>query len=149
MSFEKALKFVLRWEGGYVNNPSDKGGVTNKGITQRTYNAFLKMKGLPPRDVKLITDKEVSGIYYAEYWLRANCHKMNDKFAIVCFDTAVNMGVGRVKKFLEIAEYKDIKKFLDAREAKYREFANVKGQEIFLKGWLNRLNALRKEVECG
>jgi lysozyme family protein len=40
--FKKALKFVLKWEGGYGHNPNDKGGATNKGITQYTYNAWLK-----------------------------------------------------------------------------------------------------------
>ena len=44
--FKKALAFVLKWEGGYVNNPYDKGGATNKGITQNTYNAWLKSCGL-------------------------------------------------------------------------------------------------------
>ena len=32
-NFQKMLKFVLAREGGYVNNPNDKGGETNKGIT--------------------------------------------------------------------------------------------------------------------
>ena len=62
--FKKALKFVLKWEGGYVNDPDDKGGATNKGITQCTYNGWLKTKGLKPKDVKNITDVEVAQIYY-------------------------------------------------------------------------------------
>ena len=61
--FKKALKFVLKWEGGYVNNPNDKGGATNKGITQYTYNNWLKTHGLQPRNVKFITDDEVEQIY--------------------------------------------------------------------------------------
>ena len=39
--FETALLFVLKWEGGYVNNKYDKGGATNYGITQNTYNNWL------------------------------------------------------------------------------------------------------------
>ena len=39
--FEKTLKFILQREGGYVNDPNDLGGETNKGITYRTYNACL------------------------------------------------------------------------------------------------------------
>ncbi len=29
MSFEQAVEFVLEREGGYVNDPDDKGGETN------------------------------------------------------------------------------------------------------------------------
>ena len=64
LNFKKALKFVLKWEGGYVNNPHDKGGATNKGITQNTYNTWLKSLSLAPRDVKNITQEEVEQIYY-------------------------------------------------------------------------------------
>jgi lysozyme family protein len=35
--FDVALFITLRFEGGYVNNPSDPGGETNKGITMATF----------------------------------------------------------------------------------------------------------------
>ena len=144
--FKKALKFVLKWEGGYVNNPNDKGGATNKGITQYTYNNWLKTHGLQPRSVKFITDDEVEQIYYKNYWLAAGCDKMSPEFAILAFDTAVNMGVSRVKEFLEAAQWQYPEKFIAAREAKYKEFAKYGNQKIFLKGWLNRLNSLKEFI---
>jgi lysozyme family protein len=140
--FKKALKFVLEREGGYVNNPNDKGGATNKGITQNTYNAYLQSKGRPTKDVRNITQAEVEDIYYSRYWLTAKCHEMSPKFAVLCFDTAVNMGVGRVKPFLQEAQYMDIDVFILARIRKYNEFAKVPNQRGFLHGWLNRVFAL-------
>lgn len=145
--FKRALNFVLKWEGGYVNNPSDKGGATNMGITQYTYNSWLKALGLAKRDVKYITRSEVEQIYYKNYWRKAGCHNMSPKFAVLAFDTAVNMGLARVKQFLRFAEWKYPEKFIQAREAKYREFAKYGNQKVFLKGWLNRLEALKKEIE--
>ena len=145
--FKRALNFVLKWEGGYVNNPSDKGGATNMGITQYTYNSWLKALGLAKRDVKYITRSEVEQIYYKNYWRKAGCHNMSPKFAVLAFDTAVNMGLARVKQFLRFAEWKYPEKFIQAREAKYREFAKYGNQKIFLNGWLNRLNALKVELE--
>lgn len=144
--FKKGLKFVLKWEGGYVNNPNDKGGATNRGITQYTYNAWLKSHGLAARDVRYITMDEVEQIYYKNYWLKAGCNNMSAKFALLAFDTAVNMGLARVNQFLRAAQWKYPEKFIAAREAKYREFAKYGNQKIFLKGWLNRLRALEKEV---
>lgn len=144
--FNRALQFVLKWEGGYVSNPNDYGGCTNKGITQNTYNAWLSSKGLAKKDVKNITDKEVEEIYYKNYWLKAGCNNMSEKFAIICFDTAVNMGVSRVSEFLKAAEYKYPEKFLLARAEKYNEFAKVASQRGFLHGWLNRLFALKEFI---
>lgn len=141
--FNKALKFVLKWEGGFSDNKNDYGGRTNKGITQNTYNAWLKSKGLASKDVKNITDSEVEQIYYNNYWLKAGCNNMTEKFAIVCFDTAVNMGVSRVSEFLRAAEYKYVDSFLLARALKYNEFAKVSSQRGFLHGWLNRLADLK------
>lgn len=143
-TFEKALQFVLKWEGGYSNNPNDKGGATNKGITQNTYNAWLKVHNKPVKDVKFISDNEVREIYYKNYWQAAGCPSMTDKFAILCFDTAVNMGVSRVKEFLKAAEYKYTDKFILARIRKYNEFAKVQSQRGFLHGWLNRVLDLEK-----
>lgn len=140
--FEKALKFVLAREGGYVNNPNDLGGATNKGITQNTYNAWLQSKGQVKKDVKNITDAEVKEIYYQRYWLSVKCDKMSRKFAVVCFDTAVNMGVSRVKEFLEACQYTDLDIFYLTRIKKYNEFAKNKSQRTFLHGWLNRMFAL-------
>lgn len=144
--FEKALKFVLCWEGGYVNNPNDKGGATNKGITQTTYNAWLRSKGQNLKDVRHITDSEVKEIYYNNYWLAAGCDKMSEKFAILCFDTAVNMGVSRCKEFLEYSKYTYPDKFIIARIRKYSEFAKVGNQKVFLQGWLNRILDLERFI---
>lgn len=146
MTFEKALKFVLKWEGGYVNNPNDKGGATNKGITQNTYNGWLRSKGQNIKDVRNITDSEVKEIYYNNYWLKAGCDKMSEKFAILAFDTAVNMGVSRVQEFLKYAKYTSTDKFIIARIRKYNEFAKYGNQKIFLQGWLNRILDLEQYI---
>lgn len=145
--FENALKFVLAREGGYVNDPDDRGGATNKGITQNTYNSWLKSHGKPSKDVKNITNAEVKEIYYKNYWLATGCDKMTSKFAVACFDTAVNMGISRVEEFLKAAEWISIDKFLLARAEKYNEFAKVASQRQFLHGWLNRLFDLQKFLE--
>lgn len=154
--FEKiALPFVLKWEGGYVNDPDDKGGATNRGITQYTYNSWLKSLGRATKDVRNLTMSEVSEIYHKNYWLKSGCDKMSDKFALLVFDTAVNMGAGTVKatgrtraeEFLRAAQWKYPDKFLQARRAKYHEFAKYGNQKKFLQGWLNRVNDLERVMK--
>ena len=39
---EQMIPLILKHEGGYVNNPADPGGATNKGITIATFRRYIK-----------------------------------------------------------------------------------------------------------
>ncbi len=147
-NFEKMLRMVLSHEGGYVNNPNDKGGETNKGITHTTYDSYRKNKGLPLRSVKYITDEEVSDIYYNNYYKASGADKINNpKLATYVFDTSVNMGVSRAKDFLDKSGG-DLEKFESLRRAKYEEFAKANPKQAeFLQGWQNRVTSTKVFVE--
>ena len=41
------IPFILKIEGGFANDPIDRGGATNKGVTIATYEAYCKKKGVP------------------------------------------------------------------------------------------------------
>ncbi len=145
MSFETVLKYSLQFEGGYVNDPLDKGGETNKGITKAVYDTYRKSKNLPIQSVKLISDQEVKDIYYKQYWLAAGCDKLEDKLAMVVFDFAINSGVSRAKRYLTLT--KDPQKLLDLRAEFFKKIVkNNPSQNRFLKGWLNRVESLRKII---
>ena len=167
-AFDKSIPFILRWEGGFVDHPNDPGGRTNKGVTQKVYDAWRTRQGQPGRDVKLIDEAEVHAIYESGYWLPPRCDLLLEPLDLVQFDTAVNMGVGRAVRMLQrcvgceadgdfgpgtkkAVEASDcgntVAAYCDAREAYYRNLAAAKPKlQVFLKGWLNRLNALRREV---
>ena len=49
MTFEEAVKSVLKHEGGYVNDPKDPGGETNFGISKRAF---------PDLDIKNLTEED-------------------------------------------------------------------------------------------
>lgn len=154
--FENAPAFTLKWEGGYVNEPDDPGGPTNKGITTKVYVAYRKSKGQSVQDVLHISDSEVRDIYKTRYWDAANCESLPEPSSTVAFDIAVNSGVGRIKQFMtelrtklnpnpsddhiEIAT-----RLLEMRTAfYYRIVKNNPRQKKFLNGWLNRTRALRE-----
>jgi lysozyme family protein len=165
--FAKALRFCLKWEGGYVNNPSDHGGPTNQGVTQKVYDDWRAHNGQPARDVKGITADEVRAIYQQDYWTPACCMRIQARLDIAQFDTAVNMGSRRAILILQEAvgtpadgEFGAgteracamcdlgvaLHQYCDIREGLYRHFAKAPGQAKFLQGWLRRLNDLRHEV---
>ena len=142
--FRTALARVLHYEGGYVNDPDDPGGATNKGVTQKTYDQWRDAQGLPRRSVRDITDVEVEDIYYGDYWLKSGADKLDMPLALIHFDTAVNMGVQRANQFLA-ASNGDTTAYLDARTAKYQQLAVANPTlSKFLGGWLHRVDSLRK-----
>jgi Glycosyl hydrolase 108 len=152
-AYKKALDFVLKWEGGYSNVAADTGGATMKGITFRNYNAYRQSKGLPTQDVRKISEAEIQEIYRKKYWEGSGADKIantNPALAMAIFNCAVNMGPGRAKELLPQANG-SATKLVELMEAKYRQFASKKGQEVFLKGWLNRNNeamTLAKSMEA-
>ena len=82
-AFNASLPFILRWEGGFVDHPADPGGRTNKGVTQRVYDAWRRRQGLPQRDVKLIEDGEVHTIYESGYWIPPRCDLLAQPLGLV------------------------------------------------------------------
>ena len=123
--FEKALKFVLKWEGGYSNDPRDPGSETKYGISKRSY---------PNEDIKNMTLERAKEIYYQNYWLKAGCDGLPFPFNIVVFDTAVNMGRKRAIGFLNA--YNDWRDYLLKRLYAYSKFRQAK---LYFRGWANRV----------
>jgi lysozyme family protein len=100
-NYKTSLAAVLKYEGGYVNNPNDPGGATNKGITQGTYNYWRKKNGLPIQSVKNISQSEVEAIYKKDYWDAIRGDDLPSGLDLATFDFAVNSGVGKASKSLE------------------------------------------------
>jgi lysozyme family protein len=67
-NFPASLALILQSEGGNDDDPSDHGGRTSRGITQREYNAWRHEKGLPVLDVWKAPDSDIKDIYFQEYW---------------------------------------------------------------------------------
>ena len=167
-AFSESLPFILRWEGGFVDDPDDPGGRTNRGVTQKTYSAWRAGRGLANADVKHITEEEVQAIYEHGYWLPPGCHMLPRRLDLVQFDTAVNMGPVRSVKILQTTlgctpdggfgattqglvagcdAASTVANYCTVREGIYRSLAQKNPKlSKFLKGWLNRLNALRAEA---
>lgn len=103
MSFETSFQHLLKWEGGYGNNPHDAGGATNLGVIQEEYDKYRDRKELPRQSVRYISKTEACEIYKEEYWDATSCDKLNRGVANCLFDAAVNSGVKRGIQWLQEA----------------------------------------------
>lgn len=71
--YKKLIPFILRWEGGFANDPVDRGGATMKGITIGTFTAYRNTKGNPEptvTDLKNISDQEWEDVFKSLFWDR-------------------------------------------------------------------------------
>lgn len=99
--WDSAFDLLMINEGGYVNNKHDKGGKTNYGVTQATFNVWNKIKGRPLRDVRDIMLDEAKELYHEMYWLKFRCEMLPDALSIALFDFCVTSKPPRPTKFLQ------------------------------------------------
>lgn len=169
--FGPALEFVLPHEGGYSNNPADKGGATNYGITEATARRHGYQGDM--RSLPLATAGE---IYAAEYWPGLEAVE-SQAVASKIFDLRVNFGVAGGNRLAQQAanELVDPPTDVDGRwgpdtvatinaadpAAMLDELATVAAaryqaivdrdpsQETFLRGWMKRALDLPAYVAGG
>lgn len=118
------MEFVLAWEGGYTDDPTDPGGRTNFGISQRAY---------PDLDIASLTREDAVAIYRRDYWTPAGCDGLPPPMALVAFNASVNCGVARARKWLSMAGG-DYREFLRLQIEHYVMLKNA----TYLRGWINR-----------
>ena len=95
----KLAPFILQWEGGFVNDPDDLGGATNKGITLSTYESFCRRKGYPKPTVerlKNISQTDWIEILKTMYWDKWKADQiMNQsvlrKLSLSLYDSSLNV----------------------------------------------------------
>ena len=146
-NFETVMDYVFKSEGGFSDRKNDLGGRTNKGVTQTTYNAWRKKKGLTPKDVKGITTDEAKQLYYEEFWIPTKASKVKDlREGYLLFDTALNSGPYEAKKLYEKSNG-NIYQFLKNRKTFYENLIKRKpSQEENRQGWYNRLKDIENNM---
>ena len=80
---EPLAKFILSFEGGFVNDPKDHGGATNKGVTIGTWRQQGYDKNgdgrIDVKDLRLISDADATEILRRCYWRRCRADEIKDQ----------------------------------------------------------------------
>lgn len=99
-NFEQALAAVLHHEGGFVNHPSDPGGMTNLGCTKSTWEDWVNHP-VTEADMRALTPADVAPLYKAKYWDKIKGDELPTGVDYAVFDAAINSGPGRAAKWLQ------------------------------------------------
>lgn len=153
---------ILKWEGGFSNDPNDAGGATMKGVTLATFRQYYG-QSRSVADLKAITDSQWRHIFKTGYWDKALADSIKSQsVANLLVDWIWMSGVTTpVKNIQRIAGVVDDGQFgpktlaavsrMNPREL----FERLKEKRVlyydriiqlrpanakFRKGWMNRLN---------
>lgn len=168
-NIDKLAPFILRWEGGFVNDPVDKGGATNMGVTIGTWRSVGYDKdgdgGIDVDDLHLL-DKEdvIERVLRPHYWNRWRADEiLNQSVANILVDwvwASGTHGIKRPQRILGVTPDGIVGpktlaavNSMDPMELHFRiKNDRIKfideicqrdpSQERFRKGWMNRINAL-------
>jgi Glycosyl hydrolase 108 len=128
--FGRCIAFVLESEGGLSEDPNDKGGLTNFGISQRAY---------PKLDIRNLTRQQAELIYRADYWHASGADSQPWPLCLIVLDTAVLHGVGRAVEWLRKTQ--DPWAYLAIRLESY---TSMQTWQHHGAGWVNRVVKLMR-----
>lgn len=162
------LDDIIRREGGYTDNPNDRGKATNFGITMATLAAW---RGAPVTevDVSLLTESEARSIYIKRYFQDPGFDKvLGEDLQAILLDSAVNHGPKQAVKLLQralgvnddgklgpvslaavphIDQRRMVLKVLAQRVRLYGSIiTHDPSQAVFAKGWSSRVAELIEGV---
>ncbi|MGV6809572.1 MAG: glycoside hydrolase family 108 protein [bacterium] len=164
-NFKKIMTEVLEHEGGYVNDPHDRGGATNRGVTRCTLAAYrgVSCANLPIQEVKDLTLEETMAIYRKNYWDRCLADDLPSGVDYAVMDYAVNSGVSRSAKLLQrivgakadgviglktlgrVHDYADYEKLIHiACDNRLSFLQGLKDFRRFGRGWTRRVKSVRE-----
>lgn len=154
-------------EGGYVNDPVDRGGETHRGVARKFnpdwegWALVDRLKRENPQDFKSVINENgelnllAKELFRVRYWLPIRGDEIPDQhIANKVFDTGVNQGVARSVRYLQVGlnrlnrnekDYADIEvdgKFGDRTLATIGAFLELeKGRPDYLLKLLNLMQA--------
>jgi len=168
MTPDQVLDHLIAAEGGFVDNPNDRGGCTKYGITLATLRDWRGDYGVDCDAVRALTETEAREIYRARYVEGPKFDELPARLQPLMVDSAVQHGRRRVIKWPQEAAgttadgvigpvtldamhdshiaglYRQI---LARRAVFYGQIiSNDHSQAVFAEGWMRRIRTFIEEA---
>lgn len=165
------VPLILKCEGGFVNDPKDRGGATNMGVTLNTWKSVGYDKNgdkkIDVKDLKLLSKEDVvKKVLKPYYWDKWRADEINNqsianilvdwvytsgKYGITKVQAMLNLkpdGVVGNKTLSAINDYPNQRQLFQRIKNERLAFIdrivkNNPSQRRFLKGWKNRINSFK------
>jgi lysozyme family protein len=166
-AFDRALGVILHHEGGWSNHSTDPGGMTNLGVTRKTWETWTG-KLSSEAEMRGLTKDKVAPVYRKNYWEKLRCDELAPALALCVFDFGVNAGPARAARYLQrlcgvaedgtagpatvaaaqawvarVGEAEAARLYQEARRGYYRSLSTF---ATFGRGWLRRVDEVEAEA---
>ena len=161
--YNQLIPIIKKWEGGFINDPDDSGGATNKGVTLSTFRTWFGANKTV-NDLKALTDDQWIYIFLNGYWNQCKASQIyNQDIANIIVDwawasgpkTAIKKvqaivgtdadGIVGPKTLAAINSANPRQLFDKIKAARLQFVENLAKQrpkdKKFLQGWKNRINS--------
>ena len=92
--FNHCIDRILAEEGGLSDHPADPGGLTQYGISKRSY---------PTLDIANLTLADAQAVYHRDYWQLIHGDQLPSGLDLLMLDCAINQGPVTAIKLLQRA----------------------------------------------
>lgn len=167
---DRLLPYILKWEGGFVNDPADLGGATNKGVTIATWRKVGYDKDgdgdIDVDDLRLLTDRDVRDrVLKPHYWDRWRADEIKSQsVANILVDWVWGSGAYGIKipqrvlgvridgivgsKTIAAVNAQDPRRLFELIKQERRDYiericVTRPTNKKFKRGWLNRLESMK------
>ncbi|MBR5892474.1 MAG: hypothetical protein IKZ37_02390 [Bacteroidaceae bacterium] len=173
--FYSTIPLILKYEGGFTDNPNDRGGKTNMGVTQGFLDTYKERAGVNVDDVIHLKKEDAIELYRTEWNIYGFGKLDNSNVMKLVYDFSVNSGpqvaikylqriLNRRGKNLAVDGYigENTNRAVNSVDEKslVREIQKARAehcdrivdqdpkQSKFIRGWFNRINDIGKICGC-
>jgi lysozyme family protein len=169
--WEKIYSKTLKFEGGFQDDPKDKGNWTGGEVglgELRGTKYGISAKSYPNLDIKSLTEEQALEIYRRDYWQAMHLSAIDsNRIAWKIFDISINCGQGTAAKILQksvgvepdgligdvtlravnLADHvKLMAEIIHYQQHHYLSIRNSMNEKFF-KGWMKRSEDSAPELE--
>lgn len=140
-NWERSIRWVLEKEGGFQDNPADKGNYYQGKLIGTKYGISAASWG-GQYDIPTLAIEQAKSIYFEHYWRKSGADRLEWPLSLLVLDSAVLHGTGAAEAWL-----KEVGPNPYAFAAKrLRVYTKSDNGATFWRGWVNRVADLLEEI---